>query len=210
MKLAKHRSHLACLAGLACIVLPGCAGMQQLRADEQALALYVNQVQSQAQAFQGQRDGLAQAREQDIRSIASDTRGLALANVQQLDAWQLARDPRYNLFTDLRSFADDSAVRRAAAIEQEVAAKKAIDDARGKIDIKVNRLGDSAKALAALAEKKGPLEELKFYSDYLREVAAKTKKLEDAAAKSADEAKTTSKAMVVQAAADAAPAPAKK
>ena len=150
----------------------------QLRIDEQALALHLRQMQESAALFAAHRSEVAKARGSDIARIREDTAELLGNLAQSQDAWKLARDRRLELFVEVRAIAEAAAQRESSQEAQREAGRKAVEDAAGRVAVRLERLGAAAKSLATLADSGDGEDRLRFLAAFLKEVRRQVKDLE--------------------------------
>ena len=161
------------VGAFALAALAGCAADTALRQDAKMLSIYVEKVKSDAVAFEGARDRVANARTSTLEYLETQT----LKNEQELQrelaARQITQDRDWLAFFDSLKHAPEQIAKQREELQaRDSEASSAIESARGAVDVRADKLTEASKALATLSDPPSTKGDVRFLAAFAKQVNA--------------------------------------
>jgi hypothetical protein len=155
------------------------------------MATHTTTLRLEAGHFAQARDQIAKARQGGMNALERSAVKLESWRGARLGAWELTSTnaERAKLYTGVIEASEEELKRQVAIRQLTEEHQRRLADARSRVDLRLQKLSQTAKSLAQLAEKPSLKEERSFYLQYFKAVGEEYKKLRDEANDRSEEAK---------------------
>jgi hypothetical protein len=171
------------------LVGSGCAS-QEARDDARALAAYTNKVKLLGEQFAHSRDELDRARQRNTDILEGSTVRTEQEIAQYVRVWKIAGlKDRDDLFAGLLAASQEAAAKHDELLKLRQEQEQRLAAIKSGVKIRSDKLAQSAKATAQLAETPDLQSQTAFYVQFFKSVNETIKADEEAAKKAAEDAK---------------------
>lgn len=178
-------SYIRCwlIVVVAATLMTGCVS-SEVRKGADLLATFTHQVSEEGADFVRSRTALAQARRANIAMLEVNAVELENSVSRDVEVWELSGDAgkrRVELMKGIRAFANNMATRSAELTDLRKRHEASIAAAKSAVELRQAELSKVSKALTTLSQHAGLQSELKFFTEYFKEVRAGIEEAKEAA-----------------------------